>query len=141
MASQSLVMKLSPEQLDWLRRGGRRLIRDEVRAMLDAPERYGTQVLRWCLLLPTDILVSILDREGEGTHYYFDEDDPIAEVYYQKNLLYFEGTEIEVRKGRVRDLYGLSDDEVYLHFDYRGTVGAIRQRILKLLEEMPQVGA
>jgi len=132
-----MVVKLRPEQLEWLRQGGRRLIRAQVRAMLAEPERYGTEVLRWFFLLPDDILISVLDPGGEGTHYCFDRDDPTAEVYYQKNRSYFEGTEIEVRKRQVRELYGLGDDEVYLQFDYRGEITAIRQEVLHLLEEMP----
>lgn len=137
MGSQQLVVKLRPEQLEWLRRGGRRLIRAQVKAMLAQPERYGTEVLRWFFLLPDDILISVLDPQGEGTHYCFDRDDPAAEVYYEKNRSYFEGTEIKVHKRQVKDLYGLDDDEVYLQFDYRGEISAIRKAVLRLLEEMP----
>ena len=135
MASEALRLRLSGEQLDWLRRGGRGLLRDEVARMLDGD--CGVEVLRWCLLLPTDILVSILDAEGEGTRYYFDEDDPIAEIYYRKNRDHFSATEIAVEKELVKDVYGLGEDEVYLRFDYRGDIKAVRQRILELLAEMP----
>jgi len=130
-------VKLRPEQLEWLRHGGRQLIRAQVKAMLAQPERYGTEVLRWFFLLPDDILISVLDPAGEGAHYCFDHDDPTAEVYYEKNRRYFDGTGIAVSKRYVKDLYGLAEDEVYLQFDYRGEIAAIRREVLHLLEEMP----
>lgn len=136
MASETLRLRLSEEQLAWLRRGGRGLLRDEVAQMLKRREG-GIEVLRWSLLLPTDILVSILDAEGAGTRYYFDEDDPIAEVYYRKNRDHFSRTGIAVEKGQVKDIYGLNEDEVYLQFDYRGNVKAVRKRILEILALMP----
>lgn len=135
MASESLRLRLSVEQLDWLRRGGRRLLRREVARLLD--EGCGVEVLRFCLLLPTDIVVSILDADGEGTRYYFDEDDPIADIYFQKNRDHFSAMEIAVEKGLAGDVYNLRADEVYLHFDYRGEIRAVRKRILELLREMP----
>jgi len=136
MASEALRLRLSEEQLSWLRRGGRGLLRAEVARMLERGEG-GIEVLRWSLLLPTDILVSILDAAGEGTRYYFDEDDPIADIYFQKNSDHFSAAGIAVEKGLVQDVYDLEEDEVYLHFDYRGEIKSIRERILELLAQMP----
>ncbi|MFQ6090048.1 MAG: hypothetical protein ACE5LD_01205 [Candidatus Bipolaricaulia bacterium] len=135
MASEALRLQLSKEQLEWLRRGGRGLLRNEVAKLLD--EECGVEVLRFCLLLPTDILVSILNAAGEGTRYYFDEDDPLAEVYYRKNREHFSATEVAVEKGLAGDVYGLRPDEVYLRFDYRGDIKAVRERVLELLTRMP----
>jgi hypothetical protein len=137
MASETMQLKLSEEQLNWLHRGGRELLRREVKKMLAAPQSYGVEVLRWSLLLPTDILVSILDEEGEGTRYHFDEDDPLADIYYRKNRDHFSSTKIAVEKGSVKDFYDLGEDEVYLRFDYRGDIRTVRQQILDLLAQMP----
>jgi hypothetical protein len=102
---------------------------------------YGVEVLRWCLLLPTDILVSILDERGEGMRYYFDEGDPIADIYYRKNRDHFRARGIAVEKGLVKDVYGLRENEIFLRFDYRGDIKAVRQRILELLTQMPPAPA
>jgi len=131
MASEALRLQLSKGRLEWLRRGGRGFLRDEVARMLD--EECGVEVLRFFLLLPTDIVVSILNAAGEGTRYNFDEDDPLAEVYYRKNREYFSATEIAVEKGLAGEVYDLQEDEVYLRFDYRGDIKAVRERVLELL--------
>lgn len=106
--------------------------------MLQFPEEWGVEVLRWCLLLPTDILVSILDTRGRGRRYYFDEDDPLAEAYYQKNRDHFSATGLAVEKDPAGVVYGLEEYEVYLRFVYRGDISAVQRRILNLIHWMPQ---
>ncbi len=105
--------------------------------MLQYPEDWGVEVLRWCLLLPTDILVSILDPRGAGRRYYFDEGDPLADIYYRKNRDHFSATELTVEKEEAADVYDLEEGEVYLRFDYRGEIGAVQRRVLNLLRRMP----